>query len=178
MSWGSPSEPVRVGIGLGSNLGDSLALLRKAVRALRTTLHSEAHGFLYSRVYRTEPLDCPPGSPPFLNAAVELACDLPAEEILAHTQAMEINSGRPANHGFHTPRTIDLDLLYYGDQEIVTDRLFLPHPRIGERLFVLAPLSDICPRRILPGCPSGVAARLHELSGSQQIDLLPDPLAQ
>jgi len=176
MCLGSRSELVRVGIGLGSNLGDSLAFLRKAARELRAELHSGTSPFLCSRLYRTEPVDCPPGSPPFLNAALELSCDLPVEEILAHTQAMEINSGRPADHGFHTPRTIDLDLLYCGDLDIKTDRLVLPHPRIGERLFVLAPLADICPHRIFPGCPRSVAARLADLAGSQIIQQIPDLL--
>jgi 2-amino-4-hydroxy-6-hydroxymethyldihydropteridine diphosphokinase len=139
-------------------------------------LHDEAGAFVCSGIYLTEPVDCPPGSPPFLNAAVELSCRLPVEEILARTQAIEIGSGRPADHEFHAPRTIDLDLLYHGDKEIKTPRLVLPHPRIGERLFVLAPLADICPSRILPCCPAGVAARLLELQGSQKIERIPDLL--
>lgn len=171
MSSGSQSSaPARLGIGLGSNLGDSASLLRAAAEGLRARLHVEPAPFLRSKIYRTAPLDCPPGSPAFLNAAVELACNLPVEEILCCTQEMEIQLGRPADHGFHTPRTIDIDLLYHDGIEVSTPRLTLPHPRIGERLFVLAPLADICPHRILPGCPQGVAARLEVLRGTQAVE--------
>jgi 2-amino-4-hydroxy-6-hydroxymethyldihydropteridine diphosphokinase len=178
MSSASTSNPgQRLGIGLGSNLGNSLDVLRNVVGDIRAELHIPGEEFLVSRIYRTEPVDCPPGSPDFLNTAVELSCNLSVEDVLAWTQAREIAAGRPADHGFHTPRTLDLDLLYYGEQSVKSDHLVLPHPRIGERLFVLAPLADICPERILPGCPAGVAAKLRDLQNSQKTEQFPELLA-
>jgi 2-amino-4-hydroxy-6-hydroxymethyldihydropteridine diphosphokinase len=103
---------MRVGIALGSNLDDRLANLRAARRHL-FALHEDRGPFLCSRIYETEPVDCPPGSAPFLNAAIELACTLPPLDLLKKLQAIEQILGRPSNHTHHAPRTIDLDILYY-----------------------------------------------------------------
>ncbi len=167
---------MRLGIGLGSNLGDRLQNLQSAANEIRNSLHETGFPFLCSKIYETLPVDCPPSSPSFYNAAVELECTLPAPEILRWCQALEKNLGRPADHGYHLPRTIDLDLLYYGDNPLIEHGLALPHPRISSRLFVVLPLSDIVPAKILPGCPHGVAARAIELSKSDPIHLIGDLL--
>jgi 2-amino-4-hydroxy-6-hydroxymethyldihydropteridine diphosphokinase len=139
---------MRVTVSLGSNLDDRLALLR-AARDLLFSLHEGDEPFLVSRIYETAPMDCPPGSPPFLNAAVELSSNLPPFDFLAITQRWESELGRPADHAFHAPRTIDIDLLFYGTLQISHPLLTLPHPRISERQFVLTPLTDICPDRFI-----------------------------
>lgn len=141
---------MRIGIALGSNLDDRLALLRSARKRIQS-FHEDSGPFLCSRIYETVPADCPPGSPLFLNAALEMSSSLPPLDLLAELQRIERDLGRPRNHGFHTPRTIDLDLLYCDNLAFRLPDLELPHPRIFERSFVLFPLLDICPDRILPG---------------------------
>ena len=141
---------MRVGIALGSNLGDRLGHLRHAKSHL-LSLHDESGPFLCSKIYESAPLDCPDGSPTFFNAAIELSTKIPPLDLLANLKLIETESGRPTPHEFHSPRTLDLDLLYYGDLQLSHTLLTLPHPAILSRLFVLKPLADICPERMLPG---------------------------
>ena len=152
---------MRVGIALGSNLDERLQLLRSARLHLQV-LHEDRGPFLCSRIYETEPVDCPPGSPLFLNAAIEIACTLPPLDLLAALQRIEQILGRPQDHAFHAPRTIDLDILYYDNLHFSLPELTLPHPRISGRAFVLCPLADVCPERILPGWEKSIAGRLAE----------------
>ena len=140
---------MRVGIALGSNLGDRLDHLRATRRRL-FALHEDNGPFLCSRIYETEPVDCPEESPRFLNAAIEMSCTLPPLDLLAELQRLERILGRPQDHAFHAPRTIDLDILYYDNLAFELPELTLPHPRLEERAFVLMPLADIAPTRILP----------------------------
>ncbi|MFA7234628.1 MAG: 2-amino-4-hydroxy-6-hydroxymethyldihydropteridine diphosphokinase [Terrimicrobiaceae bacterium] len=140
---------MRAGIGLGSNLGDRLAHLQEGRRRL-LALHDGSGPFLCSKIYETVPVDCPDGSPRFFNAAIELSTRIPPLDLLAALQHIEIELGRPPEHEFHGPRTLDLDLLYCGNLCLSHPSLTLPHPGIGERLFVLKPLADICPNQILP----------------------------
>ncbi len=140
---------MRVGIALGSNLPDRLLNLRRACEYLGP-IHDGTGPILRSQVYETTPLDCPPDSPTFLNAAVEISTSCPPLDLLKHLQEIETLMGRPADHAFHAPRTIDLDLLYCDNLQLSHTSLTLPHPRIAERPFVLYPLNDICPQRILP----------------------------
>lgn len=155
---------MRLGLALGSNLGERLTLLRQATATIHAELHRAPAPFLVSGLYETAPVDCPPDSPPFLNAVLECETDLMADAILRWTQHCEQALGRPAEHDFHAPRTLDLDLLYVDEKQVSLPGLELPHPRLGERLFVLAPLAEIAPHRLLPGCPQGVAARARELA--------------
>ena len=153
---------MRVGIALGSNLDDRLENLRAARRHL-FALHEDRGPFLCSRIYETEPVDCPPGSAPFLNAAIELACTLPPLDLLKKLQRIEQLLGRPSNHAHHAPRTIDLDILYYDNLAFTLPELTLPHARITERAFVLQPLADIAPTRILPGQTQTIPALLERI---------------
>jgi 2-amino-4-hydroxy-6-hydroxymethyldihydropteridine diphosphokinase len=153
---------MRAGIALGSNLGDRAARLREARRHL-FALHDGSGPFLCSRIYETEPQDCPPGSPAFLNAAIELHSSLPPLDLLAALQRIEHQLGRPADHAFHAPRTIDLDILYLDNLRFVLPELTVPHPRIAERPFVLLPLADIAPNCLLPGfmeTPAALATKI------------------
>ncbi len=157
---------MRAGIALGSNLGDRLAHLRQAKERL-LSLHSGPGPFLCSKIYETSPVDCPEDSPLFLNAAIELSSPLPPLDLLARLQQIEVDLGRPKNHEFHGPRSIDLDLLYCDSLQISHTLLTLPHPGIPSRLFVLHPLSDICPERALPGA-IGTIRILCDLCEKQQ----------
>jgi 2-amino-4-hydroxy-6-hydroxymethyldihydropteridine diphosphokinase len=164
---------MRVGIALGSNLDDRLENLRAARRHL-FALHEDRGPFLISRIYETEPVDCPPGSPAFLNAAIELACTIPPLDLLNKIQRLEQLLGRPSNHGHHAPRTLDLDILYYDNLSFTLPELTLPHPRIAERPFVLQPLADVVPARILPGQTQTIAALLNKIPAGAKPKALAD----
>lgn len=150
----------RVGIALGSNLGDRLANLQAARDCLRE-IATPGEPFLQASNYQTEPLLCPPGSPLFYNSVVEVAFDGDAFELLELTQAIEKKLGRAAAPERNAPRIIDLDLLYFGDEIIDTEALVLPHPRIAERRFVLQPLAEIRSELMLPGQTRSIAELLE-----------------
>ena len=128
-------------IGLGANLGDRLANLRAAVRAL------SCHGTILatSHVYETAPVGYE-DQPAFLNAAVQLSTELTPENLLEDLLAIERSLGRNRQMELSQgPRTLDLDLLLYEDRILVTPQLTLPHPSLHQRRFVLAPLAEIAP---------------------------------
>ena len=138
---------MRVGIGLGSNVGDrsnELALARQWLRGLDP-------GARFSGVYETEPIDCPEGSPKFLNQTCEIRWNGSLTALLDLLQAYEMSRGRKTVRGRNQPRVLDLDLLYAGGNKIQNQRLQLPHPRMGKRRFVMEPLAEICPERRVPG---------------------------
>lgn len=147
---------MRAAIALGSNLGDRMGFLN-AARAQLFSLHDGSGPFLCSRIYETPPVDCPEGSPSFLNAVIELSTAMPPLDLLGVLQGWEEAAGRPREHDFHGPRTLDLDLLYFGTVRLSLPELTLPHPAIGKRMFVLRPLADVAPERILPGAGMSVA---------------------
>jgi 2-amino-4-hydroxy-6-hydroxymethyldihydropteridine diphosphokinase len=140
---------MRAGIALGSNLGDKYALLNQAIGHLRE-IH-ESGDFLLSGFYETEPVDCAPGTPNFLNAVAEIETSLAPLELLHRLQQEEIRFGRPKNHARNASRTLDLDLLYCDEVTLHDPELELPHPRMTERTFVMAPLAEIRADLRLPG---------------------------
>jgi 2-amino-4-hydroxy-6-hydroxymethyldihydropteridine diphosphokinase len=146
----------RAGIAMGSNIEPRSVHMNLAADFLRGLCEDGA--FRISRWYETAPVDCAPGTPSFLNAVAEIGTSLSPEELLAKLQACEISQGRPAGHEKNSPRTIDLDLLYSGDQICDSDHLTLPHPRTTSRAFVLKPLSEISPDFILPGQHQNIAS--------------------
>ena len=159
---------MRTGIALGSNIEPRLAFLQAAWRQI-DPLHVGSQPVLSSKVYETSPIDCPPGSPLFLNAVLELFIRVEPIELLQKLQGIEQNLGRRPSATRNSPRVIDLDLLYCEDVVISTPRLTLPHPRIAERLFVLRPLADIRPKLILPTFSRNVEELLRELSTTEQL---------
>ncbi len=156
----------RVGIALGSNLGDRLANLQAARHRLRE-IATPGESFLQASIYQTEPLHCPPGSPFFLNSVVEIGYHGNAFELLEITKACEKLLDRISTPERNAPRIIDVDLLYFGDAVIDTEELVLPHPRLGQRRFVLQPLAEIRPDLILPGQTQDIATRLRHLESTE-----------
>lgn len=152
----------RAGIALGSNVGDRLQNLRAARQAI-SELRNFRAPLLASAVYNTEPVGCDPGCEDFLNAALEIGYGGEARELLQELRAIEARLGRPVAHRRNAPRTVDLDLLYFGDDVISTDELQLPHPRMCERRFVLQPLADVRPELMLPPDGVTVSALLAQL---------------
>jgi len=156
---------MRAGVALGSNLGERLANLRNArkeIAALRGVLPPMRS----SAIYETEPVGCEQGAAKFLNATIEFGYAGEAPDLMRALAAIEKLLGRSAPHARNVSRTIDLDLLYFGELEIETDELQLPHPRITEREFVLRPLADIRPELILPRQTEPVDALLLQLTSA------------
>lgn len=154
---------MKVGIGLGSNLGDRLQNLRHAKAFLLSLSTEQWHRA--SPVYETAPVDCPPGSAAFLNAALEIEFAGTPAAFLKKLQAYEAGQGRDRSAGPNAPRPIDLDILYFGELEVREPGLVIPHPRLAERRFVLVPLSTIAPDRIIKGTGRTVRQLLRELAG-------------
>ena len=137
-------------IALGSNLGDSAAIIREAFARLEKLSATQIRK---SSLWTTEPVDCPPGSPSFVNAAVALT-PLPGEtpeSLLAKLQALEKEFGRRPKVVPNEPRPLDLDLIAFGPEVRNTSDLILPHPRAHLRQFVLQPLNEVAPEFVLPG---------------------------
>jgi len=141
---------MRTAVGLGSNIGDRLKNLSLARKAM-FDLANVKPPVLSSAVYETEPVGCEPNADKFLNAVVEFEYEGNPVRLLEQFIQIEETLGRKRDHRRNLSRTIDLDLLYCGDQQINDERLQLPHPRLHLREFVLRPLADIRPDLILPG---------------------------
>jgi 2-amino-4-hydroxy-6-hydroxymethyldihydropteridine diphosphokinase len=140
-------RPVRAFVALGSNLEDPRRQLREAFSALDAISGSRL--VARSPVYRSKPIG-PADQPDYLNAVVELETRLEAEELLDQLQRIEQQQGRQRSRRWG-PRTLDLDLLAFGDQRVDTTRLRVPHPEIPNRAFVLVPLADLASDLELPG---------------------------
>ncbi|MGZ6988863.1 MAG: 2-amino-4-hydroxy-6-hydroxymethyldihydropteridine diphosphokinase, partial [Thermoanaerobaculia bacterium] len=141
------ARPVFVAIGMGANLGDPRRALRHAAQTLFPLLRNPK----MSPLYRTSPVGGPPDQPDFLNAVITGQTSLTAPALLTLLRKSEISAGRKRGASRNAPRPLDLDLLLYGDERIATRRLTVPHPRMTNRLFVLVPLADVAPRRVVPG---------------------------
>jgi 2-amino-4-hydroxy-6-hydroxymethyldihydropteridine diphosphokinase len=153
---------MRTAVALGSNLGDRLDNLR-AARQQICDLTDFQPPVLSSAVYETDPVDCEPEAPRFLNAVVEFGYNDDPLGLLKKLKSMEDALGRPRKHPRNVSRTIDIDLLYVGDRKIDTKELQLPHPRMHQRKFVLQPLADIRPELNLPGQRKTVRELLAQL---------------
>jgi 2-amino-4-hydroxy-6-hydroxymethyldihydropteridine diphosphokinase len=141
---------MRTGIALGSNLGDRLANLRAGREAL-LRLPGVAGPAMSSRVYETEPVGTGAGAGPFLNAVIEVDYGGQPIALLDALQKIEAQLGRPSKRPRNAPRTLDLDILYVGNLVLSNEEIVIPHPRLHQRRFVLAPLHDIRPDLLLPG---------------------------
>lgn len=133
-------EPVLAYVGLGSNLEQPLSQVSRALDELAVLPDSRL--VAHSSLYRTRPIG-PPGQADYINAVAALTTRLSALALLDTLQALENRHGRVRQGERWGPRTLDLDLLLYGDAMISTARLQVPHPRLAERAFVLVPLAEI-----------------------------------
>ena len=135
-------------IALGANLGDAAASVRDAMQALAAL--PDTRWLAGSPLYRTAPVGYA-DQPDFVNAVALVETGLTPQELLAALQKLEEQGGRVRSFR-NAPRTLDLDLLVYGEVEMDTTELTLPHPRMHERTFVLMPLADVAPDLLIPGC--------------------------
>jgi 2-amino-4-hydroxy-6-hydroxymethyldihydropteridine diphosphokinase len=153
-------------IGLGANLGEPRAQVRRAMTAL--TSIPETRLLSTSSLYRSAPVSVGE-QPDFINAVAEIETGLGARALLDELLAIEARFGRRRDFP-GAPRTLDLDLLLYGDQVIAEPELVVPHPRMHERAFVLAPLSEIASAAIVPG--KGAVAALLADCKDQRVEKL------
>jgi 2-amino-4-hydroxy-6-hydroxymethyldihydropteridine diphosphokinase len=147
-------QPVRAFVGLGANLGDPQRALHDALAAIAGLPGTQL--VASSRIYRSAPVDA--AGPDYLNAVAEVRTRLTAPELLAHLQALEQAAGRERPYR-HAPRTLDLDLLLYGEARIASAALTVPHPRMRERAFVLLPLQELAPECVAPGDLDALASQ-------------------
>ncbi len=170
-----PAAPVEVVLGLGGNVGDRLGYLRRATFALAA--HPELEVTAASRVWETAYVG-PGRQDPYLNLVLVARTELAPAALLALGQGLEQRLGRAAG-GHMLPRTVDVDILLYGDRCGADDLLSLPHPRLRERGFVLAPLAELQPHRRLPDCGQTVAeawARIRAHAAGSWLRPLAEPL--
>lgn len=160
----------RAVISIGSNLGERRGNLQGAVETLADT--PEVWVTAVSPVYETTPLDTPEGSRDFLNAVVLLDTTLSARTLLERALAVESAYGRERGTEANAPRTLDVDLIVVGDRRADEPDLVLPHPRAGERAFVLVPWLDVEPDAEIPGV--GPIADLVEKTGREGVTLRAD----
>jgi 2-amino-4-hydroxy-6-hydroxymethyldihydropteridine diphosphokinase len=155
MTEDEPADESVAYIALGSNVGDRERHLRTALAALRAL--PGVRDVAASRVYETDPVG-PGVQRPYLNAVARVRTDLAPRALLDHLLAIERSEGRARSAVRNAPRTLDLDLLLYGEREIDEPGLVVPHPRIAQRPFVLEPLCDLAPDLVFPGAVAPVAA--------------------
>jgi len=155
-------------VALGSNLGDSRQILLDAMARLQE--FSDAPLFK-SSLWQTTPVDCPPGSPTFVNAVVGFVPrkNETPESLLAKLRQLEKASGRPPKKVINEPRPLDLDLIAFSNETRNSPELTLPHPRAHLRKFVLQPLNEIAPDLILAGQTKTVAQLLAGLPNNDSI---------
>jgi len=162
-------SPVIAYIGLGSNLGDPLAQVRSGLQALAGLPHSRL--LRSAGLYRSAPLG-PSGQPDYINSVAALETELPPLELLCELQRIEDAHGRVRAERWG-PRTLDLDLLLYGELQLDTPELVIPHPEIARRSFVLRPLGELLAedaqipgqgalKTLLARCPGPFAVRASE----------------
>lgn len=138
-----PASPVMACVALGANLGDAVATVQQALRDLAGVPQTQC--VQASSLYRSAPYEAQ--GPDFINAVVLLQTQLNPLALLHALQALELKSGRERPYK-NAPRTLDLDLIFYGDVSLISAELTVPHPRWHERAFVLMPLAEIWPERV------------------------------
>ena len=148
----------------GGNLGDVGKSFDSGLKKL------DRNGFKIekkSRVFVTAPVDCVPGTPDFWNMAVSGAWEKTPQELLQLTQQIERESGRPAEHSSREARTLDIDIITFGEMVVKEENLIIPHPRAQVRLFVLEPLFEIAPELRFPDSCQTVSALFSRVKNSE-----------
>ena len=153
-------DPVLATLGVGANLGDACSAVRKAITDLAqlpsTTMVA------VSSLYGSAPLDA--DGPDYVNAVVQVRTTLGPDALLAELQAIEQRAGRERPYR-NAPRTLDLDILLYGEKQVNREDLQIPHPRMWQRAFVVVPLAEIAPELVSPAKTQAVAGQgLHRLA--------------
>jgi len=162
------SHPRTAYLALGSNLGDRLAALRGARQAIAAIPGTEI--LASSRLYETAPVGGPAGQGPYLNAVIAVATDLSPLVLLEACQGVEERFGRRRGTRWDA-RTLDLDILFYGESVSDDPRLLIPHPRLQERGFVLVPLAELAPGLVHPRLGLSIRQLLERLPDTSGVRL-------
>lgn len=158
-------------VGMGANLGDTRAVLRQALADIAALKGTQVIGC--SSLYRTAPIDA--AGPDYINAVAKIDTLMSAHQLLAALQHIELSHGRERPYR-NAPRTLDLDILLYG--QLVTDEpeLIIPHPRMHQRAFVLCPLAELCPTlQLAQGSLNELLARCADQTITRLDDQVPWP---
>ena len=156
-------EPIRIAVGLGSNLGDRPGILAAAVEELDA--HAELDVLTVSPWLENRAVGGPADQPDYLNGVAVAETTLEPDELLAFLQSIETRHGRNREReGPSGARTLDLDLLLYGDRRLESTHLKVPHPRMLERDFVMVPLASVAPSLRLPQTGRFVRDEVHRLA--------------
>jgi 2-amino-4-hydroxy-6-hydroxymethyldihydropteridine diphosphokinase len=159
-------------IALGSNLASSAGTPRQTLDAAILRVAQLGHLLAQSSYYETAPVGYA-DQPSFLNAAIALQTELAPQPLLEHLLEIERSFGRDRSHGIpNGPRTLDLDLILYGDRVLETQTLQLPHPRMAQRAFVLEPMAEIAPALVHPRLHKSMSQLLKDLSW--QVEAFPN----
>jgi 2-amino-4-hydroxy-6-hydroxymethyldihydropteridine diphosphokinase len=151
---------------MGSNLGDRELKLLSAVAELGRLPGTRVTAL--SHFYETEPVGGVPQDN-FYNAAACIATKLPPRELLERLKRIEVEVFHRVPSGHWGPRSLDLDILFYGDLILTSEQLVIPHPRLAERRFVLQPLADIAPSLVHPSLGSSIAQLLASLATTERV---------
>ena len=149
---------------LGGDLGETEKFFDDALAGLAAAGAGRMHR---SRLYRTAPVDCVPGTPDFLNCAATGFFDGTPRQLLEITRRLEREAGRPLRHSSREARFLDIDIILFGSAVVETEELVIPHPRARRRRFVLEPLAEIAPELRFPDSGETVAAALERLRERQ-----------
>ena len=167
------TKPVQIGLSLGSNLGNKTENLRKAARMILAQEDAQLVG--KSSLYETEPVDVKAEFQhmKFLNSVMIIETTLEAQHWLERIAEVEYALGRRRDSDDrNVPREVDVDIIFYGDQLIGSGGLMVPHPRWAERRFVVQPLAELQPDRVLPGMDRSVSDVLETLPGEDELTQL------
>lgn len=170
------SDTVSAAVSLGSNLPYLDQSPREIVLCAMQSLRHYSIESRASSLYLSEPVDCPGDPLDFINAAMvlQLPAATSAQDLLATLQGLEANFGRQRGSVQNQARSLDLDIISYGNQQLNSASLVLPHPRATQRRFVLMPLAEIAPELVLPGQAQDIAQLLAQLPAAENVQILPD----
>lgn len=154
---------VNIALGLGGNIGDVPATFSAAIELLK---QGGILDIVLSSPYKNPAVNCVPNTPDFINGVITGKWDKTPFELLSLTKKTEVTLGRSEIHRSNTSRSLDIDIILFGDMIISTEKLIIPHPKAKERDFVLVPLNEIASDWIFPDTGKTVNAALKELLGS------------
>ena len=155
-------------LSLGSNISPRFETLQTAISSLSLLPGSDVESV--STIYETEAVAFY-SQTDYLNCAIHIKTELTPEALITSCRKIEFSNGRPVNRNKGAPRTLDIDIIFYGDRIINSDKLIVPHPRYADRRFVLEPLAEIAPDYICPDTGTSVADTLDQCTDRSRVHL-------
>ncbi len=155
-------------LSLGSNIAPRFETLQTAISSLCSLPGSDVESV--STIYETEAV-ASYSQADYLNCAIHIKTELTPETLLISCRKIEFSNGRPVSRNKSAPRTLDIDIIFYGDRIINSDKLIVPHPRYADRRFVLEPLAEIAPDYICPDTGTSVADTLDQCTDRSRVHL-------